>query len=123
MKKVALIEVTNIIYDSYAVTDEVINAISEWQEVSDEDYKLLKDYVNRTNKFEIVVFVENQKETIEFSVKSQLEHIRKEKEVEDKAKAEKERKKLEAKFRRDLKLKAEREKLFKELQQEFEQES
>lgn len=119
MTKVAVVTFTDR-YSNYDDYDRVIEKVSDFVEVSEEDYTLLEGYARRTNEFQVIVFIQKQKEVIEFSVKSQLEFVKKEKEKAEQMKAEQERKKLAAKLKKDLKAKEDREKLFNELRQEFE---
>ena len=88
MRKIALIDLEyDIEFDSRNVTDININSISEWREVSDEEYWALRNYSR--GKFRIVEFIEKEifdeylelamKEMRTFQVAERKEEERKEK--------------------------------------------
>lgn len=117
MPKIALLKIVpNFYYENY---EGIITAISEWEEVTNEELSLLRDFYNKNGDYTIVEFVENQREKIDFAVKAQLEYARKDaerKEAEKKAKAEKA---LARKHKLDEKKKEEKKQLLEQLKKEF----
>lgn len=121
MPKIALIKV-DIHYSSYDDSYDILNSISEWEEVTKEELKLLKDYFGRNYKDKqiiVIEFVENQRETINLAVKAQLEYIKKEEEKRLAEKKAKEEKTLARKLKSDQKKLEDKKKLLEQLKKEF----
>lgn len=117
MPKIALLRIVPKSYcDSY---EEIITAISEWEEVTEEELRLLARHYSLYGGYTIVEFVDNQREKIDFAVKAQIEYARKEaerKEAEEKAKAEKA---LARKHKLAEKKKEEKKQLLEQLKKEL----
>lgn len=97
--KIALIKVSGLI-DSEWNTEYIVKAITEWQEVTEEEYNLLHQHSNRTREFFIIEQLDEDE--VRFAIKDQLEYIRKQEETKReelklKRKAKLEEKKLEEK--------------------------
>ena len=121
MPKIALIKV-DIQYGAYGGKSEIIGSISDWEEVTREELKLLKEYFERNyyqKEIVVIEFVENQRETINLAVKAQLEYIKKEEEKRLTEKKAKEEKALARKFKLDQKKLEDKKKLLEQLKQEF----
>lgn len=121
MPKIALIKLEEK-FLNYDDSEEVIKSITEWEEVTKDELKLLKEYYKRNYWKEYILvleFVENQKEKIDFAVKSQLEYIKKEKEKEEAEKKAKAEKALARKHKLDLKKQEEKRQLLEQLKKEF----
>ena len=117
MPKIALVKLyPSGYYENY---EEFITAISEWEEVTTEELKLMKDFYSRNGGYTIIEFVDNQKEKIEFAVKSQLEYIRKEEERKEIEEREKAAKSLARKHKRDEKKREEKKQLLEQLKKEL----
>lgn len=110
-RKIALVK----LYDTRTFYEEELNGlvdrITDFTEVSDEDFVLLKSYASRTNNFVVIEYLPDQAAKIEFSVKSQLKFVREENEkrlaeakLAEQKRQERLKKKLEkeAKARKDL---------------------
>lgn len=117
MPKIALLKIVpNSYYENY---EEIITAISEWEEVTKGELSLLRDFYYKSGGYTIIEFVDNQREKIDFAVKAQLEYARKEterQEIEKKAKAEKA---LARKHKLADKKKEEKKQLLEQLKKEF----
>jgi hypothetical protein len=119
MKKIAILKYNNQCY-YHGDGDElwIANSISDWTEVSDEDYNILIQAQN-TYTFRVIERPENEKEFIEKTVshyikvvKERNEKMKQQREIEDKKKREK----AEARDKKKLEqLKAKYEKKLEEL--------
>lgn len=121
MPKIALIK-TRELNDYDTFFERIINSITEWEEVTNVELKLLKDYFNRNSTHErilVVEFVENQRETIDLTVKAQLEYIKKEEEKRLAEKKAKEEKARTRKLKLDQKKLEDKKKLLEQLRKEL----
>lgn len=117
MPKVALLKIfPNGYYENY---EEIIQAITEWEEVTTEELKLLNDYFNNNGGYTVVEFVDNQREKIDFAVKAQLEIIRNENERREQEKVLKAQKALAKKHKLDQKKLEEKKQLLEQLKAEL----
>lgn len=117
MPKVALLKIVpSGYYENY---EEIIQAITEWEEVTTEELKLLNDYFNKNGSYTVVEFVDNQREKIDFAVKAQLEIIRKDNERKEQEKALKAQKALARKHKLDQKKLEEKKQLLEQLKAEL----
>lgn len=122
MPKIALIKSSCKYNYEYDYNEKVAENISEWEEVSEEEFKLLTSYFYKNyNSKNIVVieFVENQRETIDLAVKAQLEYIKKEEEKRLAEKKAKEEKALARKLKLDQKKLEDKKKLLEQLRKEL----
>lgn len=127
MPKVKLIITDVTSYDDY-YSNEIIRAgLSDWEEVSDEDYKFLKDNQFRLNRVmdvpgSVHLVVQDDK-PIAQRIKSLKKAIEDERLKIEREEAERLRKRLEAADKRKLKKAAkdaeERRRMFEVLKQEF----
>lgn len=117
MHKIALLEITR--YEYYEDYEKIISAISEWEEVTTEELKLLKDYYNKNGGYTLVEFVENQRKKIDFAVKAQLEYIRKETERQEAEKKLKAEAAVARKYKLQEKKLEEKKQLLEQLKQEL----
>ena len=118
MPKIALIK----FHESYSFDDyeRIIDGITEWEEVTAEELKLLKDYHRNYNvDWTIIEFVERQKETIEFAVSAQIKHAKAFQEKQKKEQEERERKSLERRLKKEKKTIENKRKLLEELKAEL----
>lgn len=74
-KKIAIINIHNFRpYSDYYDSDfRLSDYISEWDEVTDEEFKLLMDYSYRTNEFTVIE--RREKEVINKSVQEQIKYV------------------------------------------------
>jgi hypothetical protein len=94
MRKVALITYFKGIHDDYYGHQVIPTSITDWQEVSDDDYKLLM-YGAAKNKWYVMEQPLDQGKTIVKCIDDGLKIIKAQAEREKQYKAEQERKKLQ----------------------------
>lgn len=111
--KIALIKVSEL-RNSEWNTEYIVKAITEWQEVTEEEYNLLHQHSNRTREFLIIEQLDEDE--VRFAIKDQLEYIRKQEE----ARKQEETKREELKLKRKAKLE-EKKKLFELLKKELDE--
>lgn len=117
MPKIALLKIIPSSY--YENFEEVIAAISEWEEVTSEELKLMRAFYAANGGYTIVEFVDNQREKIDFAVKAQLKFIKEEEIKKQKEKEEKAAKALARKHKLEQKKLEEKKKLLEKLKQEL----
>lgn len=122
MKKVAIVFYREVEayheYDHYGTDILVASQITEWTEVTDQEYSLLQK-ASLKKGFKVVSFPENQKEYIKKTVDDVLRELEEEKKKKEEEDAEKARKAAERTAKRLAKTEAERRALFEQLQKEF----
>lgn len=119
MPKIALVKFHVVTDYGYRDTEFFATAISEWEEVTYKELKLLKEFYSGRDSYSIIEFVDNQKEKIEFAVKEQLKYAREEearKEAEKKIKTEKA---IARKQKQEQKKLEEKKQLLEKLKKEF----
>lgn len=84
MKKVALVDFEEI----YGELDTmvVMRSITEWQEISDEDYGVLINAVRGHANLRCITFIEKQKESIRSIIDTYLEKTKKQEQAKEEAK-------------------------------------
>lgn len=117
MPKVALIKV----YPSGYCEDysEVIQSITEWVDISEEDLKLLKQFISSNGGYTVLEYVDNQKEKIDFCVNAQIKAAKEWEDAQKREKEERARKALERKLKREKKDVENKRKLLEQLKQEL----
>lgn len=120
MKKIAIITSKSIIADYDSGYSDIVTSISDWSEVSDEDYQLLRSWCGKNNSYSLLCREDVCENFIprlvsEFTILAKAE---KNQEEQEKIKRE------EAKQQRELKKRAKTEqaerKLLEALKQKFE---
>jgi len=76
MPKIALMKISGGGY--YEDYSEIIQKVSDWEEVTVEELALMKSFYRNNEGYTIIEFVDNQQDKIDFAVKSQLEYIKQE---------------------------------------------
>ena len=117
MRKVAILKIHREYYrdgyDDYTKTKEIIESIIDWQEISDEDFQILKKATQYDSSYVIIERVKDEVEFIKETVKDYLERAKKRELKQQKAR--------EARENREKTLKEKRErKKFEELKKKFE---
>lgn len=124
MMKIAIVfydEIESYDYEGYGRELLIASRITEWEEVTDEEYHILTRNQTRGKKRYMVISApENTREFIEHTVKEVLDRLRKEQQEEENRKKAAEQKKLEAKAKRLAKDEAARKALYEKLKSEFE---
>jgi hypothetical protein len=116
-RKIAIIKTTDFYDgDSYKT---IINSITDWQEISDEEFDLLNKANYRSNGFTILEQPINTKEFIAKTIADYLKVAREQEVIWAEEKKKREEATARRKLKKEAKTKGEREKLFKELQKEF----
>lgn len=124
MKQVAIIVTRDVLTNSDDYQDtyiKIANSITNWSEVTDEQYEILKraqtyDY---HNNFTLIERPQNEMQFIEATVAGYLKWAKK---IEDQRAAEEQRRKdaaLQRKLKKEAKTKADRLKLLEQLKSEF----
>lgn len=114
--KIALIRISSTGYSDWN-TDYIVNAITEWQEVTQEEYNLLYDYSVRTREFFIIQKLDEDE--VRFAIKDQLEYIRKQAEVRQLEQKKREELRIKRKAKLEEKKLEEKKKLFEILKKEL----
>ncbi len=112
MREIAIITTKSVeYYDDYS---KIVDSITDWSEVSDEDYKLL---VHFSNKYEWMVIERLDKKPgfLLSSVKAALDEVKLEEERQRLAKEEVDRKKQERLLKKKAKDEAAEKKLLEQL--------
>lgn len=103
MRKIKLIKCES--YGCDACYETTCSSVSDWEEISEEDFKLLKSWEGQRglsiNNVRLVLFEDVTNKTIEY-IKDVKEFIKKEKERCAKLLEEEEKRKAQAKAKRDL---------------------
>ena len=97
----------------------IIDSISNWDEVSDEDYTLLYKAKNKLGTFDIIERPINEPQFIAKTIAAYLKIAAEEAEKERKEKEKKKRVALERKHKKELKDRESKIKLLKSLQEEL----
>lgn len=117
MRKIAIIFTT----ESYGSDDDirrVVESITDWTEVSEDDFKVLQNESWR-GKFQVLERPLNDGEFVKKTVADHIKAAKQEKERQAAEKAVREQKALERKHKKELKDKESKLKLLKQLQEEF----
>lgn len=114
--RIALIRISSTGYSDWN-TDYIVNAITEWQEVTQEEYNLLYDYSVRTREFFIIQKLDEDE--VRFAIKDQLEYIRKQAEVRQLEQKKREELRIKRKAKLEEKKLEEKKKLFEILKKEL----
>lgn len=114
MRKIALIKCKNV-----GEFEKIIDKITDFEDVTDEEFKALQWYENKSRAFSIIELVQNQREKVEFSVKKYIEFCKEQQMIEDSRKADLEKKRIAKQLKGDLKKEADRKRLFEQLKTEF----
>ena len=128
MRNVAIVFFRNIESESYGtygddyyhVSTLIASRITDWQEISEEEFLLLQKANRHKPEFMIIEKPDNQAQFIENTVSEVLQRIKKEQEQEEERKKEAEQKKLAAKLKKQAKDEAARKALYEKLKSEFE---
>lgn len=116
MPHIAIITGREIQY-GYDDTGAIINSITEWTEVTDEELRVLRLASNKKN-FTVLVRVDTP-EFIRKTVADYIADAKAEKQKQEEAKAKKEAALLARRYKAQLKDQEAKRKLYQELQQEF----
>lgn len=112
MSEIAIITTKGLeYYDDYS---KIVNSITDWSEVSDEDYKLLVRYSNKYD-WEIIERLDKKPRFILSSVKAASEEVKLEEERQRLAKEEADRKKQERLLKKKAKDEVAEKKLLEQL--------
>jgi septin family protein len=114
MPQIAIIK-PKLYSDGYDDYTKIIDSISDWSEVSNEELKLLKSYCNNYD-YEVIERVDTKPEFIIKTIQQALIEAKKHEEQRAKQKAEAEQKKLERALKKKAKDVAQELKLLAELQ-------
>lgn len=117
MPKIALMKVVGGGY--YEDYSEIIKKVSEWEEVTTEELALMRDFYTDNGGYTIIEFVDNQRDKIDFAVKSQLEYIKQKELRKQKEKEKKAEQALARKYKLNEKKLEDKKKLLEQLKQEL----
>lgn len=122
MPKVAIIKGREVAsydrYDDYASYYNIVEHITDWEEVTDEEVKILRQVAPFKN-FTLIEFVENPKQFIAKTVKEYLADVKAEQERQAAEKKKKEEAALQRKIKKEAKTKESKLALLKKLQEEL----
>jgi hypothetical protein len=116
-RKVAII-VTSERYHDYDNYDRIINSITDWSEVTEDEYKTLVQ-ASHVSGFRVLERPSDERAFIENTVASYLEAAQEAKKRSEREKAEREAATLQRRLKKEAKTKEQRLKLLQELKQEF----
>ena len=117
MPKIALMKISGDGY--YEDYSEIIQKVSDWEEVTVEELALMKSFYRNNEGYTIIEFVDNQRDKIDFAVKSQLEYIKQEELKKQKEKEKKAEQALARKHKLNEKKLEDKKKLLEQLKQEL----
>lgn len=123
MPKVAIIRGREVAsydrYDDYTSYNRIVEHITDWEVVTDEEVKILRQMAP-VKDFTLIEHVEAPREVINKTVAEYLKEARAEQERQEAYKKKKAAEALERKAKREMKDRAKAEELYKKLKQEFE---
>ena len=123
MHEVALIQITGgAIYDDYNSSEIIVSSITDWVMLTPDEFKHLKDWVKSHPKATYQNYRVIEKfdiETVQMNIKLAIEQEIKRKADVEKAKAVKDKKKIERDLRKKAKTEAEEKALLEALQQKY----
>lgn len=109
MKEVAIIDWSYA--SSYANYDKIVNSITDWSVVSDEDFALLRKAVSRKHELTLIKRTDRDETFIPTLIADYIKLEKAEQEQEEKAKAERERKRAATALKKKEKTEADEKKL------------
>ena len=119
--KIALIKLEDTYsYDSYgdSIYNVIVNSMTEWEEVSHEDFVMLKAAEGRFN-YRVIELITDLHTFIPKTISDYKEMLRKEEQAREAEKKKREATNLAKKMKKDLKDKESKIELFKKLQAEL----
>lgn len=123
MPKVAIIRGREVAsydrYDDYTSYSRIVEHITDWEEVTGEEVKILRQMAS-VKDFTLIEYVDAPREVINKTVAEYLKEARAEQERQEAYKKKKAAEALERKAKREMKDRAKAEELYKKLKQEFE---
>lgn len=108
-------------YDESTVTTMLGTSVTEWTEVSDEDYQLLVSHSQRTGHYMVVTreSLDDEQQMIARSVKEQIAYVKRQEQKRAAEEADRARKEAERKAKNAATLKARKLKQLQKLQKEL----
>lgn len=124
MRKVKLFEIHGTPFSEF-IEDQVRvigNGVSNWEEIEDEDFEFLKQFVNRRNldrSFGNTIIIVEEFQSIPTFINDMKQLLEKEKQRMEKEKRLQEQKKIQRAIQRKAKDQEEKKKIYEELKKEF----
>lgn len=120
---VAIIKVVDHYYNYGDDYDTIAQSISDWEEVDEETFKLLRDAssysTHSSNRFYVIERLKTDSPAVINTVSAYVEYLRKQKEAKEKAEAERKAKAEARRLKKLAKDETARLALFEQLQKEF----
>jgi hypothetical protein len=121
MKKIAIIKYHDVCPDYYDTNLVIANSITEWSEVTDEQYNLLREAQRLGSEtFVIIERPTNEREVIDNSIAGYLKWAEQEQQRRQAERQQREQAAIARRIKKEAKTQAEQLKLYQQLKAQFE---